>query len=211
MTIIQASQITLKEVHRMFGFQKRYDGSFSPLLSLAPVTADEQQELLQIRNDFDDYLTEGEVSEGQVRLIAVAPLLRLAGFYQSPIQLRVEKGIDRISIEDEDTSITGRFDIMAVNKEKQTTNGVNFWVLVIETKPSLADSWAGLPQLLTYSYKSLERQTSTWGLTTNGRNYQFVYIQQGNPPTYMLMPELQLMASSSAIQLLQVLKAICQL
>lgn len=211
MTIIQASQITLNEVERLFGFQDLYDGEFSPLLSLEPVTAEEQQELVKIRNDFRLYLTEEEASEGQVRLIAVAPLLRLAGFYQFPIQLRVEQGIDRISIEDEDPSITGRFDIIAVNKDKQTTNDVNFWVLVIETQPSLADSWAGLPQLLTYSYKSRERQTSTWGLTTNGRNYQFVYIQQGNPPTYMLMPELQLMESSSAIQLLQVLKAICQL
>jgi len=46
------------------------------------VTADEQQELLQIRNDFDDYLTEGEVSEGQVRLIAVAPAT--SGFLSIP-------------------------------------------------------------------------------------------------------------------------------
>ncbi|MBC6422785.1 MAG: restriction endonuclease subunit R [Hormoscilla sp. SP5CHS1] len=211
MTIIQASKITLNEVELLFGFQELYDGEFAPFLSLEQVTEAEQQEIIKIRNDFRFYLKEKEASEGQVRLIAVAPLLRLAGFYQFPIQLRVEQAIDRINIEDEDTSITGRFDIIAVNKEKQTANDVNFWVLVIETKPSLADSWAGLPQLLTYAYKSLERQTSTWGLTTNGRNYQFVYIQQGNPPTYMLMPELQLMKSSSAIQLLQVLKAICQL
>jgi len=181
------------------------------LLSLAPVTADERQELLQIRNDFDDYLTEGEVSEGQVRLIAVAPLLRLAGFYQSPIQLRVEKGIDRINIESEDTSITGRFDLIAVNKDKPIANDVNFWVLVIEAKQSLADPLAGLPQLLTYAYKSLERQKSVWGLATNGVRYQFVYIQPGNPPTYQYMPLLNLRESSSAIQLLQVLKAICKL
>ncbi|MGK7901219.1 MAG: restriction endonuclease subunit R [Hormoscilla sp.] len=211
MKIIQASKITLNEVERLFGFQDLYNGEFAPLLSLEPVAEAEQQELGKIRNDFRFYLKEEEASEGQVRFIAVAPLLRLAGFYQFPIQLMVEQGIDRINIEDEDTSITGRFDLIAVNKEKQTTNNVNFWVLVIETKPSLADPLAGLPQLLTYAYKSLERQESVWGLATNGVRYQFVYIQPGNPPTYQYMPLLNLMEDSSAIQLLQVLKAICQL
>jgi len=33
MRIGQASKITLKEVPLIFGFQKRYDGYFSPLLS----------------------------------------------------------------------------------------------------------------------------------------------------------------------------------
>jgi len=210
MTIIQASKITLNEVERLFGFQDLYDGEFVPLLSLEPVTEAEQQELVKIRNDFRFYLKEEEASEGQVRFIAVAPLLRLTGFYQFPIQLRVEQGIDRISIESEDTSITGRFDLIAINKKKSTTNNV-FWVLVIETKLGLADCWAGLPQLLNYAYKNIERQTSIWGLTTNGRNYQFLYIQQGNPPTYQYMPLLNLIESSSAIQLLQVLKAICKL
>ena len=68
-----------------------------------------------------------------------------------------------------------------------------------------------LPQLLTYAYECLEHQFAVWGLTTNGREYQFVYIQQGNPPTYQLMPLLNLMESERAIELLQVLKAICEL
>ena len=111
----------------------------------------------------------------------------------------------------EDTSITGRFDLIAVNKDKPIANDVNFWVLVIEAKLCLADPLAGLPQLLTYAYKSLERQESVWGLATNGVRYLFVYIQPGNAPTYQYMPLLNLLESSSAIQLLQVLKAICKL
>jgi hypothetical protein len=34
---------------------------------------------------------------------------------------------------------------------------------VIETKNSLAEVFAGLPQLLTYAYKSLEHQEAVWG------------------------------------------------
>lgn len=50
-----------------------------------------------------------------------------------------------------------------------------------------------------------------WGLVTNGQLYQFVYIQQENYPIYQLMPLLNLMESQRAIELLQVLKAICKL
>ena len=120
----------------------------------------------------------------------------------------MEEDIADIDIEDESIRITGRMDILAVNKAQQTTANVNFWLLVIETRNSLADVLSGLPQLLTYAYKSLDHQTSVWGLTTNGRSYQFVYLQPGNPPTYQMMPELNLMETERSTQILQVLKAI---
>jgi HSP20 family molecular chaperone IbpA len=40
----------------------------------------------------------------------------LAGFYQSTIKVTLEENIAGISIEDEDTIIKGRMDILAVNK-----------------------------------------------------------------------------------------------
>ena len=45
---------------------------------------------------------------------------------------------------------------------------------------------------------------------TDGMHYQFVLLQPGNLPTYQQMPLLNLMETDSAMQLLQVLKAICQ-
>ncbi len=211
MTTLNARNLFLSDVHRILGFQKQYNGSFTPLLSLETLTEFEQRDLVQIRNDFDNYLTAGKVSEGQVKLLVVAPLLRLAGFYRSPIQITVEEDVADIDIEDEDTKITGRMDILAVNKAQQTAANIYFWILVIETKNSLADVLAGLPQLLIYTFKSLEHQTSVWGLVTNGARYQFVYLQPGNPPTYQLMPLLNLMESEPSIQILQVFKAICKL
>lgn len=211
MTTLNASNLSLGDVHRIFGFQRQYNSSFTPLLSLEPLTESEQQELVQIRDDFDNYLAESKVDEGLVKALTTFPLMRLAGFYRSPIKIILEEDIERVNIEDEETVITGRSDILAVNKTKLTTANVYFWVLVIESKNSSVDSSAGLPQLLTYAYNSLKHQESGWGLTTNGRSYQFVYIQRGNPPTYQLMPELNLMESERSIQLLQVLKAICKL
>ncbi|MEH2419595.1 MAG: restriction endonuclease subunit R [Nostoc sp.] len=211
MTILDARNLSLEEVQRLFGFQQQYSESFSNYLSLEPLTEIEQQEILQIRNDFGRYLTAGKVSEGQVKFLAVAPLLRLASFYRYPIEIVLEENIADIEVEDENIKIKGRFDILAISKAKHTKPQTYFWVLLIESKNSQIDISTGLPQLLTYSYKNLDNQKSVWGLATNGRSYQFVYIEQGNPPIYYLLSELNLMERERSSQLLQTLKAISQL
>ncbi|NEQ07517.1 MULTISPECIES: restriction endonuclease subunit R [unclassified Moorena] len=211
MKTLNPSNLSLDDVHRLLNLEEHYDGSFTPLLSLEPLKDVEKQELVQIKNDFRPYLRSGKVSEGQVKLVVIAPLLRLAGFYHYPITISVEEGIAEIDSEEEETRITGRLDILAINNQQPTSANNYFWVLVIETKNSLVDVTAGLPQLLTYAYKSLEHQKSVWGLVTNGLRYQFVYLQQETSPIYQLMPLLNLMESDSSIQLLKVLKAICKL
>lgn len=137
--------------------------------------------------------------------------MKLAGFYNSSIKITLEENIADISVEDEDTNIKGRMDILAVNKTEGKKVTTPFWILVLEAKNSSINASEGLPQLLTYAYKSLENQTSVWGMTTNGMDYQFVYIQQGNSPIYQLLPKLDITRSESSIELLQVLKSICQL
>ena len=210
MVTLNADNLALRDVYRLLDFQKQPMGDFTPLLSLDPLTEWEEQELLQIANDFDNYLTAAKVSEGLVKALTIFPLMRLAGFYRLPIELHLEEGIERITIEDEDTLITGRFDILAVNKTAPL-GSKPFWVLIIEAKNSSVDISAGLPQLLTYAYNSLAYQESVWGLVSNGLRYQFVYLKQGTPPTYQVMPDLNLFETQRAIVLLQVLKAICQL
>lgn len=209
MTILNARNLSLTEVQRLFGLQKQYVDSFSPLLSLESLTESEQQELIKIRDDFDRYLTAGKVSEGQVKFLVLAPLMRLAGFYRYPIESILEEDIADIEVENEDLTIKGRFDILAVTRAIETQGNTFFWVLLIESKNSQIDVMIGLPQLLTYAAQSLENQAYVWELVTNGRSYQFVYIQQGNPPIYQIMPELNLMESRRMMELLQVLKAIC--
>ena len=104
-TTINAKNLTLSEVHRLFGFQKQYTNSFTSLLSLEDITEHEQQELIQIRDDFDDYISTDRVSEGLVKALTTFPLMRLAGFYRRPIKISLEQDIAEISIEDEDTII----------------------------------------------------------------------------------------------------------
>jgi hypothetical protein len=210
MTTLNAENLTLRDVHRLLGLKMQLNGSFTPLLSLESLTEFEQQELIQIRDDFANYLTSAKVSEGLVKALTTFPLMRLAGFYRFPIEIQLEEGIEKITIEDEDIIITGRLDILAIN-QTAAEGSKPFWLLVIESKNSSIDISAGLPQLLTYTFKSLTYQESVWGLVTNGLRYQFIYLQQGTPPTYQLMPDLNLLETEGAIKLLQVLKAICKL
>ena len=207
MTTLNAESLTLKDVHRLLGLEMQLNGSFTPLLSLESLTEFEQQELRQIQDDFANYLTAAKVSEGLVKALTTFPLMRLAGFYRFPIEIQLEEGIEKITIEDEDIVITGLLDILAINHTK-LGKSQPFWVLVIESKNSSIDISAGLPQLLTYAFKRLAYQESVWGLVTNGLRYQFVYLHRS---TYQVMPDLNLLETERAIQLLQVLKAICKL
>ncbi|MEH2201710.1 restriction endonuclease subunit R [Nostoc sp.] len=206
---VEASSLSLNDVHRFLKLDKLSNGSFTDFLNLEPLTEFEQQDILRIRNDFERYLTLGKISEGLVKFLTIAPLMRLAGFYDVPIRLTMEDSI-AIAVEDEDRRITGRMDILAINSP-QSKIAPPFWVVVIETKNSAIEVGEGLPQLLTYAFKSLEQQTSVWGLATNGLRYQFVHLRRDEQPNYQLMPLLSLNESPDAIELLQVFKAICKL
>ncbi|MEH1932510.1 MAG: restriction endonuclease subunit R [Nostoc sp.] len=210
-TTLDARNLSLEDVQRLLKFEEQLNGSITSLLCLESLTDFEQQELSQIRNLFRSYYTAGKISEGQIKFLFLAPLMKLAGFYNSTIKITLEENIADICVEDEDTNIKGRMDILAVNKTQGKKVTTPFWILVLEAKNSSINASEGLPQLLTYAYKSLKNQTSVWGVTTNGMDYQFVYIQQGNPPIYQLLPKLDITRSESSIELLQVLKSICQL
>jgi hypothetical protein len=210
-TTLDASNLRLEDVQRFLKLEEKLNDSITSLLSLEPLTEFEKQELLQIRNIFRSYYAAGKISEGQIKFLFLAPLMKLAGFYQPNIKITLEENIAEILAEDEDTNIKGRMDILAVNKSQEITETTPFWILVIESKNSSFNALEGLPQLLTYAYKSLEHQTSVWGLTTNGMDYQFVYMQPGNPAVYQLLPKLDITHSNSSIELLQVLKSICKL
>jgi len=207
---LEASQLSINDVRRLLKLEEREGDAFTDFFSLEPLSELEQQEILKIRTDFRRYLSAGKVSAKLVKFLVLSRLMRLAGFFDIPIVLTMEDSIP-IEVEDGDTLIKGRLDILAVNQQDAELAAAQFWILVVEAKNSAIDPWAGLPQLLTYAYKSLQQQSSVWGLTTNGRNYQFVYLTRGNPCTYQILPDLSLTDRERSLLLAQVLKAICKL
>ena len=214
---LEASQLSLNDVRRLLKLERQTGGGFTDFFSLEPLTDFEQQQLLEISNDFWRYLEAGKVSEELVKFLALSPLMRLTGFFQVPVVLTMEDSIP-IEVEDADTLIKGRLDVLAVNQPEAELAAAQFWILVVEAKNSALAKpskriapLTGLPQLLTYTYKSLQQQSSVWGLTTNGESYRFVRVTRGNPCTYQILPELNLIDRERSLLLAQVLKAICKL
>ena len=207
---LEASQLSLNDVRRLLKLERQTGGGFTDFLSLEPLTDFEQQELLLIGNHFWRHLEAGKVSAKLVKFLVLSPLMRLAGFFDIPIVLTMEDSIP-IEVEDGDTLIKGRLDVLAVNQPDAELAAAQFWILVVEAKNSAIAPLTGLPQLLTYTYKSLQQQSSVWGLTTNGESYRFVRVTRGNPCTYQILPELNLIDRERSLLLAQVLKAICKL
>jgi hypothetical protein len=208
MVTLKAKDIKLEEVRELLGFELIRQGRFEDFLTLQPLISGDTEGLEAIASELFDYIENGRVSEGQMQLVAIAPLLRLAGYNRAPIEYRVEENIGSIYIEDRDTYIRGRFDLVAVNRQIATTTRNLLWVLVVESKNMGASEYVGIAQMLTYAYTCLDRQTAVWGLVTNGANYQFFYIQQGDKPTYRRMPNLNILDPEPSARLIQVLKAI---
>lgn len=202
MVTLQAKNLTLNEVHQLLDLQPSVQRvRFTDVLNLPDLT---EWKMAKIRIDFQAYWQAGKVLEGQVQLLVLAPLLRLAGYYRSPVQLSLEQAIAEIMLDDEDTKITGRLDLLAARRDAVTP----LWVLVVESKNSQVDALNGLPQLLTYASQSLTSQESVWGLATKGFSYYFVRLISGETLSYQLLPELNLLDSDRALVLLQVLKGI---
>jgi hypothetical protein len=209
MVTLKARQLKLQEVHSLLGYEPKLDGKFEDYLQLPDLDSDDRSSLEAIQATFFRYLNRAKISEGQARELSVSPLLRLAGYHQPPIYLEIEEEIDRIYIEDHDTHIIGRLDIVAVRQDANSI-AIPLWILVVESKNTEASETVGVAQMLSYAYSSLERQTDVWGLVTNGLNYRFFYIHKHNRLTYQYMPSLNLLDTESARKLLQVFKAIRQ-
>ncbi len=202
---LDASQLTLPQVHQHLNLRAHFAPDLRAHLNLQPLP--ETDSLHNLSQLAKSYYLQGSLLEGQAKLLFVSPLLWLAGFYQPEIRIDLEEKIAEIVLDDGETTIRGRMDILIVRQRDQSPH---FWLLLIETKNAALDTAVGLPQLLTYASTGLAQQDSVWGLIANGIDYQFVQLQAGDPNDYHLFPKLSLLYPAPAEQILQVLGAIAK-
>ena len=205
---LDISTLTLADVHHHLGLRRQVQESFRPWLDLAPLSEVEQRDLEGIAACFYSHYEAGKVAEGEVKFLTLAPLLWQAGYYREGYSISLEEHIASIVLDDGDTHLRGRMDILITTRQRHGVTTHPLWVLLIEAKNSEVNAISGLPQLLAYAFRSLNGQPATWGLATNGMTYQFVHLSAGTPSTYTLFPSLDLTRSDQAGQVLQVLKAV---
>jgi hypothetical protein len=135
----------------------------------------EQAGIERIKQRYDYHRFDGLLLEGTINLVVVSPLLELAGFIDPPFRIRSPYGIG-LELDDPEETIRGFIDVLVVQDR--------LWILVVESKRTSLPVPAALPQLLAYMLASPQSKRPVFGMATNGDEFVFLKLSQGNAPQY---------------------------
>lgn len=202
---ISKNILTMAAVQERFGLIPSADEQFfSEWVSDLPDLAASQIDTLdQIKARFDRHRNQGPLAEGTINQLLISPLLTLAGLYDTPFFVSTEPSI-QIELEDRDEVLRGRIDTLIVQQQ--------FWVLVIESKATIAFSIA-LPQALTYMMANPHPDRPVYGLISNGDEFMFIKMLTQGLPQYDLSDVFSLLIPrrNQLHKIFQVLKQIRQI
>ncbi|MEM7793215.1 MAG: type I restriction endonuclease [Cyanobacteria bacterium P01_C01_bin.118] len=180
---IVARDITLRELKQTFGLSESQESGFFSEWSesFVALSETEKQTLDRVKENFSDMVADSPVLEDAVKLVVLAPLLDLAGFYRRPYRIETETSIE-IEAEDKGVTIRGRIDVLVL-KER-------LWLLVIESKRSDFSVTRAIPQALSYMLADEKTEQPTFGMITNGSEFLFLKAMQqeyGNSRLFSLV------------------------
>jgi hypothetical protein len=164
---IAANEITLRELQQGFGLQQVQDPAFFSEWSEdhPPLSDGEQQFLDRVKDNFLGLMADPPLLENTVKMVVLAPLLDLSGFYHQPFRIETEASLE-IEMVDEDVVIRGRIDVLVLKKR--------LWLLVIEAKRSDFAVTRAIPQALSYLLGNTETTAPTFGMIVNGNDFLFL-------------------------------------
>lgn len=197
---IAANEVTLRQLRESFGLELTEDANFFSEWSVAnvPLSQPEQQFLDRVKENFVGLMEDPPMLENSVKMVVLAPLLDLAGFYQKPFRIETEPSVE-ISTEDEGLVIRGRIDVLMLKDR--------LWLLVIESKRSDFSVTRAIPQALAYMLGNPAIAQPTFGMITNGNEFLFLkathqpIAQYGNSKLFSLVNP-----SNELYEVLQILK-----
>jgi hypothetical protein len=196
---------SLADAESRFNLRRNEDEEFFNewQMDLPALTPSDIAGLDQIRRRLLYHRADGELLEGAVVLLLVAPLLELAGFYDPPFKIRAETTIE-LSVQDGEETLRGRIDVLVLQD--------CLWVAVLESKKTTISTRSALPQALTYMMACPERQRPLFGVLTNGDDIVFVKLLTQPTPQYQLSRAFSLYTLASELKsALQILKRLGQL
>jgi len=134
---------------------------------LAGLNEEEQHLLDRVKANFLELMEDTPMLENTVKIVVIAPLLDLAGFYHKPFRIETETSV-ALAMEDEETTIRGRIDVLVIKNR--------LWLLVIESKRSDFAVTRAIPQALAYMLSNSVQPT--FGMITNGNEFLFLKTSQ---------------------------------
>ncbi len=168
---VAAKDVTLRKLKQNFGLQMSQDSSFFPewLDRLEPLSEEERHLLDRVQANFLELMEDPPMLENTVKMVVLAPLLDLAGFYHKPFRIETETSVD-LEMQDEGTIIRGRIDVLVLKNR--------LWLLAIESKRSDFAVTRAIPQALVYMLSNPETMQPTFGMITNGNEFLFLKVSQ---------------------------------
>ena len=170
--LLTASELTLADLEDQFSLHRSIDPSFfsEAKESLPALSELETIALQRVKENFLDQLRSRLLIEETVKLVVVAPLLDLAGFYRSPYQIESEYPI-QLEIPDENGSIIqGRIDTLVIKRL--------VWIVLVESKRTQMSVHTGVAQVLTYLLARPNCDRPGYALVTNGS--EFLFLKQSS-------------------------------
>lgn len=168
--LLNAQDITLADLQERWGVHRVTDADFlsefkDGLQSLSEL---ELLAVERIKQNFLDQLQSRLLIEETVKLVVIAPLLDLAGFYRAPYQIQSEAPLQLAIPDEEGGFIQGRIDILVVRQ--------SLWIVLVEAKRTQISVHTGIPQALTYLLGRPTGDRPGYALVTNGS--EFVFLKQ---------------------------------
>ena len=202
---ISKNILTMAAVQQRFGVVPSSDPAFflEWYQDLPELTQADIETLDQVKARFDRHRHQGPLAEGTINQLLISPLLTLAGLYDAPFFVSTEPSLE-IELKDRDEVLRGRIDTLIVQDQ--------FWVLVIESKSTIAFSLA-LPQAMTYMMANPGGDRPVYGLISNGDEFMFIKMLTQGLPQYDLSNVFSLLIPrrNQLQEILQILRKIRQI
>jgi hypothetical protein len=177
--VIQAKDVTLRDLKTKFGLQLVEDDQFFMdwQVDLPEITNLDEQLLDRVKAGYLNVVEYHSMLENTVKMVVLAPLLYLAGYYLPPFHLRSEESIS-FAETDDGVVVEGKIDVLVLKEQ--------LWVMVIESKRASFSIEAGLAQLLAYMLANPHPRQPSFGLITTGGSFIFIKLVKDETPRYAL-------------------------
>lgn len=199
---IERTLKTFSQLQSQFNLDRTTDDQFFTewLNPEGELTETERQALDAIQHKYFYQLSDGQLGEETIKLIVLSPLLDLAGFFEPPFRFKTETTV-QIVVESDEVTYRGRIDALVLLE--------TLWVVVIESKETSFSLEMALPQTLAYMLANPNLQKPVFGMVTNGGNFIFVKLQNGEFPQYELSSVFSLLPRRNQLyDVLQILKGL---